>query len=218
MSKKVEVINYGEVLSQVSDFISSALNSKFIITLLTSWPLAVVLIVLLLRDVLMDKIREVESISSKYGGVEFVRKTLNWVGAKQTSSTEDNAESEDNAEQQMTGAESDEAFEYLQDQLFNPSAAVKHHWLKVESKINEAYNIFIEREIKTGASLKKYPSIKDKVNFLVDKRIISKGLGAQILGLYSINEVVYAVKIGKDEAKNFIKLCKNVVNQINDIF
>ncbi|MEC1562496.1 MULTISPECIES: hypothetical protein [Bacillus] len=208
MSKKVEVINYGEVLSQVSDFISSTLNSKFIITLLTSWPLAVVIIVLLLREGILDKLRELESLNYKDGDLKFIRNTLNEVKAYQTLSIEDNVE------EQVTEAEPEEDDNDLI--FYNPSAAVSQYWIKVESKVNEAYNSFIEREIKKGSELIKNPHIINKVKFLVDRGRMRRDLGKSISGLYRIKrKVARGVSIGEVETTEYITLCRIVVNEIN---
>lgn len=199
---------------EISHFISSLLNSKFIITILTSWPLAVVIIVLLLRKGILDKLSQLDSFNYKDGTAKFIRDTLDQVKTNQTLSTEDDSNQSENDDEP-------DDFE-TEPYMLHPVSAVLVYWMKVEEVITEAYvklSSYDHREQSTGAipRNKKAYSTRDKIDFLADKGFINKSTVNALHGLRKIrNEVAHGFKISKESAREFKELCRISVNELKN--
>ncbi|AYJ90063.1 hypothetical protein CS953_10180 [Bacillus safensis] len=196
------------IWQEISQFISSILNSKFIITILTSWPLAVVIIVMLLRKGILDKLKQLDSFNYKDGTAKFIRDTLNQVKTNQTLSNDEDSNQLEN--------DYDEDFET--DLLsFKPHIAVQLHWKKLEDVIDEAYvklsgNDHIER---SKRNKKIYPS--EKIKFLQNKEFININTANSLHGLRKIrNEVAHGVPIDKESTIEFAKLCNEMIFRLKN--
>ncbi|MEC1261426.1 hypothetical protein P9D34_13390 [Bacillus swezeyi] len=150
-----EQLNWGEVLGGLSNFISSILNSKFIINLLTSWPLAVIIVVILLRKGILKKLEHIQSLNYKDGNINF----------------HDQIKAID--ELQETGDES----KYKSEDIYDPLEDIKHYqefdliakesrkaailsvWAKLERAIDDACR---ELDINEKTYTQKLIAIMDK--------------------------------------------------------
>ncbi|WP_332286700.1 hypothetical protein [Bacillus velezensis] len=195
-------------LAEAAKLISSVLNSKFTITILTSWPLAVVIIVLLLRKGILDKLSQLDSFNYKDGTAKFIRDTIDQVKTNQTLSTEDNS----------IQSENDSEYEFM-DPYLQPVSAVLQYWKKVDEVINEAYEKLSDCNDTEGMiSVPKAPprgSALMKIDFLARNRVIDERTKTSLTGLRKIrNEVAHGSKINVDYAKEYTELCKNAIYEL----
>ncbi|MCY8284904.1 DUF4145 domain-containing protein [Bacillus inaquosorum] len=197
-------------LTEVAKLISSVLNSKFIITILTSWPLAVVIIVLLLRKGILDKLSQLDSFNYKDGTAKFIRDTIDEVKTNQTHSTEDNSNQSEN----------DSEYEVI-----HPVAAVLEYWIKAEEVINEAYKKLSgcsDTEPSNGGGIpvprlaKDFSTMK-KIDFLARNGVIDERTKSSLTGLRKVrNEVAHGSKINIVYAKQYTELCKNAIYELKN--
>ena len=194
------------IWQEISQFISSILNSKFIITILTSWPLAVVIIVMLLRKGILDKLNQLDSFNYKDGTAKFIRDTLEQVKTNQSLST-------DNDSNQSENDNEPEVFE----NIYDPVAAVLVYWIKLEEIIDEAIvNFSIDKNIEQPKGQTKVP-VFDKIKVLKSNGYIDEFTAKSIIGLRRIrNEVAHGVKISEKSANEFIGLCKVITKELKN--
>ncbi|WP_456270350.1 DUF4145 domain-containing protein [Bacillus sp. JZ76] len=199
---------------EISQFISSLLNSKFIITLLTSWPIAVVIIVLLLRRGILDKLGQLHSFNYKDGTAKFIKEEINKAKAlnpKIELSEKSNdigklasevAISSENDVDEVT-SDLNHVAEYF------PSALINTSWAMVEKRIVEIcekYNI-------------KSKDLYLRVKELNRSGYLSKNTLRTIMHLNNIrNLIVHAANsIRKEDTIDFNKLCRKVLRDLEDI-
>ncbi|WP_345805686.1 hypothetical protein [Bacillus subtilis] len=190
----------------ISQFISSILNSKFIITLLTSWPIAVVIIIVLLRKGLLDKLDQLNSLNYKDGTATFVKEELGKANGLMASNKDEEEQSEEKINEKNNEREGIKSIAEV-----SPEAAILTSWLKVEACINK----LLEKQ-NPESNFEKNPP-KKKIGILKNTNNIPPVVIEATYHLSTIrNEAVHGAKIGYDEALNYYDLCIKVINALED--
>ncbi len=202
---------------EISHFISSLLNSKFIITIFTSWPLAVVIIVLLLRKGILDKLRQLDSFNYKDGTATFIKEEIDkakgWnVEVKMHKELNDVSEPDEepsdskNAEGVYEPADFKDN-KYLED--YGAPYKVILSWSMVESRIIEICRNY---DIKLSTLYK-------RVKMLKHIGVISENTFKTITSLFNIRNVAEAHpnSVKKEDAYNYEALCNKVIKDLEDI-
>ncbi|WP_144483271.1 DUF4145 domain-containing protein [Bacillus pumilus] len=198
------------IWQEVSHFISSLLNSKFIITILTSWPLAVVVIVMLLRKGILDKLKQLDSFNYKDGTANFIRDTLKQVKTNQTLSTDNDSNQSEN---------DNEPEDFITDSyIFDPVATVLVNWMKLEEVINEAcVKLSSNNHIEQSKGNKQKYVAFEKINFLENKGLIDNFTAKSLHGLRRVrNEVAHGMKISEKSAEEFTGLCNIIAKELKN--
>ncbi|CAI6282848.1 hypothetical protein NRS6186_14215 [Bacillus subtilis] len=210
-------INWQINWQEISHFISSLLNSKFIITIFTSWPLAVVIIVLLLRKGILDKLRQLDSFNYKDGTATFIKEEIDKAKAlnvevevpkklNDTSEPDEEPSDSKNAEGVYEPADFKDN-KYLED--YAAPYKVILSWSMVESRIIEICRNY---DIKLSTLYK-------RVKMLKHVGVISENTFKTITSLFNIRNVAEAHpnSVKKEDAYSYEALCNKVIKDLEDI-
>ncbi|MGG7222862.1 hypothetical protein ACQXR1_21715 [Bacillus sp. ATD] len=201
---------------EISHFISSLLNSKFIITIFTSWPLAIVIIVLLLRKGILDKLRQLDSFNYKDGTATFIKEEIDKAKAlnvevevpkklNDTSEPDEEPSDANNVKEVYEPAYKD--YGYIDD-YFAPRRIILS-WSKVESRIIEICRNY---DIKLSTLYKRVKALKYV-------GAISENTFKTITSLFNIRNAAEAHpnSVKKEDANNYEALCNKVIKDLEDI-
>ncbi|CAI6221771.1 DUF4145 domain-containing protein [Bacillus subtilis] len=202
---------------EISHFISSLLNSKFIITILTSWPLAVVIIVLILRKGILDKIRQLDSFNYKDGTATFIKEEIDKAKALNVQ-FEVHKKLNDTSEPDEEPSDANNVKEVYETTSFNIDNHIENifapqriiiSWSKVESRIIELcrnYDI-------------KFSTLYKRVKRLKHVGVISENTFKTITSLFNIRNAAGAHpnSVKKEDADNYEALCNKVIKDLENI-
>ncbi|MEC1627570.1 hypothetical protein P9E08_19935 [Bacillus mojavensis] len=199
---------------EISHFISSLLNSKFIITIFTSWPLAIVIIVLLLRKGILDKLRQLDSFNYKDGTATFIKEEIDKAKAlnmefEVPKELNDMSEPDEEPSDSNNKAKEDykPTYEYLEDYAAPHMIIIS--WSMVESRIIE---ICRKRNFEFDTFFRQVKALKYA-------GLLSDSTFRTIKYLSNIRNVAEthpdSVKI--ENAYDYEKLCHKVIKDLEDI-
>ncbi|MBV7321651.1 hypothetical protein [Bacillus halotolerans] len=178
-------INWGDI----SEFVSSVLNSKFITNVLSSWPLAIVIIIFVLRGSIKKVIEEKLS-SFKVGSVEFYFEKL-------LETADEGLNREELKSQATEEGENEEPFKLtdaIDDTFKEGSLISKFNTLvktNVESGINYGWKLVVT-ELNSLAIAAGYFSLdndyRNTISFLRKENILSDDLVIALTSLEKFYE------------------------------
>ncbi|MGN9864706.1 DUF4145 domain-containing protein [Bacillus swezeyi] len=206
--------------AEIANFISSILNSKFVTNVLTSWPLAVVIIVLALRKGLSSKLGKLFSLKFKdllevnfiQDEMEKAQESLDAVNVDEPSGDKviKVAKKEPDSDKVSTfNIEYAELESIKNIAKESPDAAIIASWFEVERALNDFLFKIDESLLNT--------TVFAKVKHLSNNNLLNDNVVKSIQSLRKIrNNVAHFVEsLSYGDAIDYYILCKDVIAQID---